>query len=120
MTPASHSCAALRFDDWIQRWSGDLHFPDGFITVYLEPGENDNPTYFIKDLDTGQSLGVLYQYSDHFTGQLNTAEPIALLGKLRDGRFVLRVTHDKKNPPRSPVTLRLKPRTSPYRDGQDA
>jgi len=111
--------AALKFDAWVDRWEGNLHFIDGTTRVYLldnpRYGQPKQPRYFIVDVNSSAQIGVLHQRFDGgYGGQINTERPIVLRAHTTNDRhgeprFVINGIKRTGHSPKNPIKLLLTP-----------
>ena len=111
--------AALKFDAWVNRWEGNLHFIDGTTRVYLldnpRYGQPKQPRYFIVDVNSSAQIGVLHQRFDGgYGGQINTERPIVLRAHTTNDRhgeprFVINGIKRIGHLPKNPIKLVLTP-----------
>ncbi len=92
--------AAFKFDQWYNRWEGNLHFPDGTCRVYLEVNaqaglKKNSPVLHIKSVQGDVVIGFMMRLSgegrEWFYGRINTPQPLAIEGHVTPSgtRFVL-------------------------------
>ncbi len=123
----SMTLAAFKFDDWYNRWEGNLHFPDGTCRVYLEVNpvaglKKNAPVLFIKAVQGDITIGVLMRVVEsgralHY-GRINTGQALAVEGYVipSGGRFILYAV--KRDLPPTGTKSRVNLYLTPYKEGE--